>query len=657
MVSPLLIALELGLAPEASAWTSFGDVASCILSDLGKKIGFDSKAVQQPSPPKLTLTISPERLLHSLPPVLQSHRGITRVFLISPDFIVELLETLLKETARNNILGDACRRHFCFIVEGITPLIDVPNRHDLFASLTTSAQFTLDYVGGSGGLAIITSMLFSGIAAQSTLLPTLRRCLQEVVKHEESWTADVAAMLCLSYLETLSASVEKEEATSASQLAASSSAVFPSADAVNPWTFVGKQNRVTPRFSLVRPSDAPSISSSGDFLLISKDPSTIVNIPFPEKMPTSITVPSAAIISCAIMSSQTLTVKSALKLGQWCLQALHSLPLTITACALTHLMIKFPSAFRVSMAPGEKPMRFCDSVIVSSCRIVTTLFERRLQHGVYGHFHNADVETFPEYVAEQDESVHSVDVMPCFLTLCLQAIQCNAGLLLSDDSQRYLGKLFVHTSRLYVSHHSFIEEGHHVASNTPQRHITPQRQEPSEIVSKVFRATLRAVDLVLHDYEAGSPEVLRLALVQSAPPNAVLINRTQEYGSFLEHQDLMETIFAACDGQLEARLRSSQANPKESGRNANANNKVSLVGWLPCSADPPVLGGSPYAPDGGLTIRQKRWVVRRMLEYFKREWYLARIGVQTVQLSLRKSKNDPPPPSKESYLDLLPKPL
>jgi hypothetical protein len=205
-----------------------------------------------------------------------------------------------------------------------------------------------------------------------------------------------------------------------------------------------------------------------------------------------------------------------------------------------------------------------------------------------------------------------------------------------------------------VSHHSYIEEEQHQTKQTERSRnfksegdptVSPSRQrgcfarEPQsavDVVSKVFRASLRAVDLVLHDYAAGNPDVLRQTISQAAAPNGVLVNRTQEYGASLDHQDIMETILAAMDPVLDQRIKTYIASTvpstsKQSQQQAAV--KFSLVGWLPASADLPVLGGGPLTTDGGLTVKQRVWVVRRMLEYFKREWFLARVGMQTVPLA------------------------
>lgn len=612
--------------------------------------------------------------------------------------MVELLEALLRESGRSNQFGEACRKNFCFLVEAITPLIyqsttATPNTstHDSpFSSLVTTAQFTLDYVGGAQGLAIATSLLFSGIATVPSLLPMLRRRLQEVVKIEESWTAEAAAMLCITYLDGLGAA---SATTKHSDAAGPTSSPDYTDSSDNPWTTV-RNREPTPRLS-ARLGSSPRLlgdsssreaspQQSGEFIMLQRDP--FINIPFPEKMPTAITVPAAVVVSVAILSSITLTVQPALKLGQWCLQALHTMPLTITACALSHLLLKFPKGFRVSTtavsvgsssSSSAPPLRFCEAVIIHCCRIVTTLFERRLQHGVHGAYRNAE-----ECVLEVDEAIQSVDVMPCFLLLCIQAIQCNLGLPLCDDAQRHLGRLFVHASRLYVSHHSYIDElgssggsqeqqrgsrrgGRDEAGESDTATISVSRkrgcereqQKPVDVVSQVFRAALRAVDLVLHDYAAGNPETLRQTLSQSGPPHGVLVNRSQEYGAAVAHQDLMESLIASIDPLLDQKIKTHIAatlNTTAKGAQHQAATKFSLIGWLPASSDLPVLGGFPFAADGGLCTKQKMWVVRRMLDYFRREWFLARVGLQTAQLtttSVGKAVQ------REGFLDCLPRPL
>jgi hypothetical protein len=714
MAQPFLIALELGLHPDASQWRTYSEVVQCLIAEVQRRLpaeGVSSKGASSSSGSSSSRGPAPheqggERWLLSLPPSLQSKRGVCRIYLLSPGFMVELLEALLKECGRPHYFGEACRRNFCFLVEAITPLLypssssssaasgslaSYSGEASLFSGLVTTAQFTLDYVGGAQGLAIATSLLFSGIATVPSLLPMLRRRLQEVVKVEESWTAEAAAMLCLTYLDGLGAaaggSVKPGDA------APSSSPDY--ADATdNPWTSV-RHRDPTPRLSArigssprllgdVSLSREASPQQSGEFVMLQRDPS-FINIPFPDKLPTAITVPAAVVVSVAILSSITLTVQPALKLGQWCLQALHTMPLTITACALSHLLLKFPKGFRVSTtavtsgsssSSSSQPLRFCEAVIIHCCRIVTTLFERRLQHGVHGAYRNAE-----ECVLEVDEAIQSVDVMPCFLLLCIQAIQCNLGLPLCDDAQRHLGRLFVHASRLYVSHHSYIDElaagepDHQrsrrgVREECPAEHDAPamsqsrmrgcerEHQKTVDVVSQVFRATLRAVDLVLHDYSAGNPETLRQTLSQSGPPHGVLVNRAQDYGAVVAHQDLMETLTAAIDPALDQKIKmhiAATVNTTAKIAQHQAAVKFSLVGWLPASGDLPVLGGFPFAADGGLCAKQKVWVVRRMLDYFRREWFLARVGLQTAQFMTTLVGGKAV--QREGFFDCLPKAL
>lgn len=686
MAQPFLVALELGLHPDASQWRSYSEVVQCVMADVLRRLPADTNGSAKSTPtsssgtPRAVPLEQVERWLHSLPKILQSKRGVCRIYLLAPSFIVELLEAFLKECGRTNHFGEASRRNFCFLIESITPLIYPSSSPSIaaaketpFSSLVTTAQFTLDYVGGAQGPAIAASLIFSGVAPVTSLLPMLRRRLQEIVKAEEFWTADAAAMLCVVYLDGLGSAAPKASSSPSSSGDVSSIAP-PDASVENPWTVL-KHREPTPRISARQPSPRPlgevvgasrdsSPQNSGEFVMLQRDPS-FINIPFPEKMPTAITVPSAVVISVAILSSITLTVQPALKLGQWCLQALQTMPLTITSCALSHLLLKFPKAFRVSTTAvtsgsaatstnGSGPLRFCEAVIIHCCRIVTTLFERRLQHGVYGVYRNAE-----ECVFEIDEAIHSVDVMPCFLLLCIQAILCNLGLPLCDEAQRQLGRLFVHASRLYVSHHSNVEELNagseergvdhegvrrgrgeqstdHSTSPSRRRGCTREPQKAVDVVSQVFRAALRAVDLVLHDYAAGNPETLRQTLAHAGPPNGVLINRAQDYGAVLNHQDLMETLTAAIDPTLDQRIKTHVAatlNTTAKHAQYQAAAKFSLVGWLPASSDLPVLGGFPFAADGGLCSKQKMWVVRRMLDYFRREWFLARVGLQVAQMT------------------------
>lgn len=620
---PEFLALELGVV---TTCRSLQDVVQGVVGQLNKAC-------------ENTASNAPPRQ-QCLPQMLRSRKDTARLFHRNASFFVLLLEALLKESVRSSALGEVARSEFCFIIEAITPYLPPDDQLvlDMFSPLVSSAQVALDYVDGSHrALGLAASLVLSGVAQPTSLMPCIRRRIQEIRKGgHEVWTADTATMVCLSVLDALASTVSAEEAALSDETGCADMGLKD-----NQWTCLRKKD-ATPRMSSSRgpsprqsaPSyerqESGSAGGSGTFVFVGKDSGGLA-IPFPEKLPTTFTVSSSVIVSCAILTCNTITLQPALSLGQWCLQALSTLPLTITACALSQLLARFPKAFRVSVSAHEKGVRFCDAVVSHCCRIVTTLFERRVLHGVHG-----PLERGGESKDIIDDAIHSVDVMPCFIMLCVEAIRISRGLLLGAEAQASLGRLFCHVCRLYVSHHSYSEEeqakARSLLGSTGEQEYTPKKRHiPCDVVEQVLRATLRAVDIVLHDYEAGTPEILRQALVHAAPPHATLLNKVLECGALSRHLDLMETIIAVTDSELDARISATVINMKATSPEPTV--AFSLAGWLPASADAPVLSLPQINGEGGgLLARQKKWVVRRMADYFRREWFIAKVGIQISQL-------------------------
>lgn len=672
---------------------SVADIVRCILALSEKSINAPPVAPGKGSSGKNQNDALMKPWLAALPHTLRNHRGVLRIHAQCPSLIVQLLEALLKESVRSTAVGEACIRQFSFLVEAITLALseDDATRFECFASLVVSAQVTLDYVEGSHrALGLAATMIFAGIAPPTALMPCIRRRIQELKRSSpDLWTAEVAAMVCLSLFDGLSRSSAATAEDTAAAAGGSNwvtlrkretsqsllSSWGPSPTNQSNQSYHPATNRVGPDASGSLSREGSPTTAGGGFVFVSKDHMSSNTVPFPDKLPPTVTASTSVVISCAILSNTTLTVQPALALGQWCFTALQKLPLTITACALTHLITKFPKAFRVSAIATDKSVRFCDAVVVQCSRIITTLFERRVLHGVHGparrvapddrcHTEAGGAAHVPGGGEDMDDALFSVEVMPCFLLLCCEAIYCSRGLLMSVEAQSSLGKLFVYVCRLYVSHHQVVEEDRARAKVMHQMSETDANScfRSHEAVEQVLRGTLRAVDAVLHDYDAGTPEALRRVLV--AANRSGVLQRVSEFAGG-QHDDLLDTITAAADFDLDEKIRQHSAEEASSiiagsasKRDQGATVLFSLVGWLPSSCETPTLmawnslsqqtsgaatsvaaaltiGGAASRDDpagaGGLAARQKMWVSKRMMEYFRREWYCSRLRTHALQ--------------------------
>jgi hypothetical protein len=419
-------------------------------------------------------------------------------------------------------------------------------------------------------MSVCAALVFSRIADSRSFLGLIKKRLPEASRSAEWWTADVAAMHCLLVVENFQSSIRKEDSSDPPPVVAH-------------WG-EGRFTQSTHRSSVDLSS---SQTREGSPTALSE----LFVMGFPDKAPQSVTVPVAVMMSCLLLCAGPLGPQPALTMGQWALQSLTTYPLTITAAALMQLLLKYPRVLRVGTA--AQGVRFCEGVVAACCRILTTLFERRLQFGT----------SASESMRGDDDVLYSLEVMPCFCLLCLQAVITGRGIPLCKSAQQSLGRLFVFMSRLYVSIRSEEEEHGKVT------------QRGTANIDRCFRCVCRAIDIVLHDYEAGSPDGLRSVLFATVTPHSTIMQKLYEAGAGVLHGDLLETIEAGANEQIDF----EGAGPGK------------LIGWLPCSADLPSLSGYPVVADGGMFAKQKEWVVKRMYDYFRKEWAILRCGVSLQQ--------------------------
>lgn len=589
-MDPSVLAVELGLVPSQPVQT-VADVVNAVIATF-----------------HTTTTTSSLDSQLILPPSMHSPVDVRRWYVLNPTFVSSLLTALLRECSggsRNHLVPATCRS-IVHILQSIAPIVNMPREGRLFDSFLATASVSLDYiVGAHTALSVAAAILYALSYTENpptSVLKVIGRRLEEASKDPNSWSTEAAALACILTIEYLRpmAALEVDQGEVAAQ---------------SPWDALTRgpvdilsgRSVLSGRGGSAARRDMSPESTHGSSLVLS----------FPEKLPTNYSLPTSVMMSCVALSTEAvLTSQQAINLGNWFLTSLDSLPLTVTATALTQLLMRHGRTFKVISATikQEQPMKFCEATIVVCSRAVTTLYEQRVQHGVHASYAFGDHEAVDDW----DAILHAVDVIPSFTILILQAVRSSQGLLLCAKAQAAIGKLFVFLSRLFVSHRTYTEE----ATDRNSRRFSAHR-----VVEQCLRAVARAVDTLLHDYEAGCPELLRADLVASSAPNSSLLNRVESVSGG-NMTDLLETIFAA-SAELPI------ADP--------AARTMKLAGHIPAYEE-----WSAQQGDFGLSRRAKLWAARKMGEYLRREWYLAKAGINIATVS---------DGSQQSFFDCLPRPV
>ncbi|ESL09954.1 hypothetical protein TRSC58_02319 [Trypanosoma rangeli SC58] len=456
---------------------------------------------------------------------------------------------------------------------------------------------------------------------------------------------------------------------------------------------------------------------------------------FPERVPPVVTLPNSIVMTCMVLCAGALSRHAVVALGQWCLRSLRALPATPCAVGLTHLMLKYPqflkkallrvssglflsSAASTSSATtsaataavaavtsstkssrshgdGKATTLFCIAVFMEGCQVANKVMLRQANLRMDGRLamawqrdtassmaaeeeHLSDFAETP-YVHE-DSTLHELREVQCYLVMLLQALVMRSGVQLPTDAQGELFALFVTTARLRVAVGSPKEEGVGAAAGclpvenggcqAPQRTLS---QEVLKLVDESFGAVARAVDILLHDYDAGCPRQLCESLVSLLPPQNTLFSELQRVGAWEKHLDCLETVQAAAEAYREA-CRSTLSRPpsqEEADVNAapssfwssvaahdkdalsrpmsllelqqelewRAKRAVvavrsgaevmfgSLVSLLPCSGEPLCLAATP---DGGLPVAQQLWWVEHTIVYLVEEWWRSRVSAPAM---------------------------
>ncbi|RNF06369.1 hypothetical protein TraAM80_03942 [Trypanosoma rangeli] len=451
---------------------------------------------------------------------------------------------------------------------------------------------------------------------------------------------------------------------------------------------------------------------------------------FPEKVPPVVTLPNSIVMTCMVLCAGALGRHTVVALGQWCLRSLRALPATPCAVGLTHLMLKYPqflkkASLRVSSGlflsssattaavatavaavtsstkstsshgNGKATTLFCIAVFMEGCQLANTVMLRQANLRMDGRLamawqrdtassvaaeegHLSDFAETP-YVHE-DSTLHELREVQCYLVMLLQALVMRSGVQLPTDAQGELFALFVTTARLRVAVGAPKEEGLGAAvgclpaengsCQAPQRTLS---QVALKLVDESFGAVARAVDILLHDYDAGCPRQLCESLVSLLPPQNTLFSELQRVGAWEKHLDCLETVQAAAEAYREARRStlprpSSQeeadfnAAPSSFWSSVAAHDKDalprpmsllelqqelewrakravvavrsgaevmfgSLVSVLPCSGEPLCLATTP---DGGLPVAQQLWWVEHTIVYLVEEWWRSRVSAPAL---------------------------
>ncbi|RNF16983.1 uncharacterized protein Tco025E_04994 [Trypanosoma conorhini] len=445
---------------------------------------------------------------------------------------------------------------------------------------------------------------------------------------------------------------------------------------------------------------------------------------FPERVPPTVTMSNAIVMTCMVLCAGALSQHAVVALGQWCLRSLRTLPATPCAVGLTHLMLKYPqflkkASLRVSPGPvssssvtaaaaaaaaavasstagisshgsGQAKTLFCVAVFMEGCRLARTVMLRQANFRMDGRLALAwqrDTSSpaateagHPSGFAEQphahdENALQELHELHCYLVMLLQSLIMRGGVQLPADAQGELFTLFLTTARLRVA--VAAPKGGptaHGSCQPPQRALS---QVVLQLVDEAFGAVARAVDILLHDYDAGCPRQLCESLVSLLPPQNTLFSELQCVGAWEKHLDCLETVQAAAEAYREAR-RPTVSRPSSSGRSLQAeasgdaaaavlwssvaapkrpdairrpmsllelqrelelraNRAVagvrsgaevmfgSLVSVLPCSGEPLCLAATA-APDGGLPAAQQLWWVEHTLVYLVEEWWRSRVS-------------------------------
>ncbi|EAN84228.1 hypothetical protein C3747_197g51 [Trypanosoma cruzi] len=448
--------------------------------------------------------------------------------------------------------------------------------------------------------------------------------------------------------------------------------------------------------------------------------------PLPEKVPPTVTMPNVIVMTCMVLGAGTLGQHTVVALGQWCLRSLTVLPATPCAVGLTHLMLKYPqflqkaslrispgtfssftatSSFAATAAAaaaaaasnniggtygnGQATTPFCIAVFREGCRLANTVMLRQAKLRTDGRLamvwqrdkafasarnevNSSDFEETP-FVSE-DNALHELYEVQCYLVMMLQALVMRHGVQLAADAQEELFSLFLTTTRIRIAvgtpkgfEGAILPDD---ADDDGGGYQIPKRtlsQLVVKLVDESFRAVARAVDILLHDYDAGCPRQLCESLMSLLPPNNSLFSELDRVGAWEKHLDCLETVQAAAEAYREAcrsKLSGVQSQEEEGMDMAPSSSWPSrhnyqrdplqthvsllelqqelelrakqaagavrsraevmfgsLISVLPSSGEPLCLSATPSS---GLTAAQQLWWVEHTIAYLVEEWWRSR---------------------------------
>ncbi|EKF38624.1 hypothetical protein MOQ_001165 [Trypanosoma cruzi marinkellei] len=469
------------------------------------------------------------------------------------------------------------------------------------------------------------------------------------------------------------------------------------------------------RLSPLKPPTAPEV-----------DYSFPLRWPFPEKVPPVVTMPNVIVMTCMVLGAGTLGQHTVVALGQWCLRSLSVLPAIPCAVGLTHLMLKYPqflqkASLRVSPGTflssstatssvaataaaaaaasnniggthgnGQATTLFCIAVFREGCRLANTVMLRQAKLRTDGRlamvwqrdkaFASVRNEMLPSDFEEaplvsEGNALHELYEVQCYLVMMLQALVMRHGVQLTADAQEELFSLFLTTTRLRVAvgtpkgcESAMLPDdggdGDDGGYKSPKWTLS---ELIVKLVDESFRAVARAVDILLHDYDAGCPRQLCESLMSLLPPNNSLFSELDRVGAWEKHLDCLETVQAAAEAYREAcrpKLSGVQSQEEEgmdmspssswSSRNNYQRDPIqthvsllelqqelelrakqaagavrsraevmfgSLISVLPSSGEPLCLSATPGS---GLTAAQQLWWVEHTIAYLVEEWWRSR---------------------------------
>jgi hypothetical protein len=341
----------------------------------------------------------------------------------------------------------------------------------------------------------------------------------------------------------------------------------------------------------------------GNSAAVGTDANSSTVLGFPDKLPAKPLHQSAAVVLPLVMTCWDLAPDSAPTLAMWCLRAVNDqvYPLAATG-ALACLLGSAPASCK-KLTIGN--VRFAELVLVGSLRASLALGAKARevvpQGGVVSASSPSSTQPPNTPTLSTLEYIWGV---PALLKTAVLAAQLGEGAPFSKAAQLEVVAAIKHYTYWYRS-------SVNVLRSQPLKLCGGRRRAGADgnpsaecplteaDLKQPLRLVLRVADVMLHDYKAGTPEFLRHGLHPLRPMFEVLsVDETLV--------DILETMLAATEVPVGTQVLSSVEIEKEKERAGGSDPtsiskssagssamdpwRASLLGQLPCSAEPLLFG-------------------------------------------------------------------